>query len=122
MLARRSDGLRAGGGLPLLTILYHAIMYLLTLFTWALILSAIISLLLAFNVLDSRNRIVWSIADFLYRITDPVLRPVRRVLPVMGNIDFSPWVVLLVIQLLIEPLVERIYLSMIGNTIQPIIY
>jgi len=106
----------------LLTILYHAIMYVLTLFTWALILSAVISMLLAFNVLDSRNRIVWSIADFLYRITDPVLRPVRRVLPTMGNIDFSPWVVLLVIQLLIAPLVEHIYLALVGNTLQPIIY
>ena len=79
-------------------------------------------MLLAFNVLDSRNRIVWSIADFLYRVTDPVLRPVRRVLPTMGNIDFSPWVVLLVIQLLIAPLLERIYLSAMGNTLQPIIY
>jgi YggT family protein len=97
-------------------------MYLLMLMTWALILSAIISTLLAFNVLDSRNRIVWSVADFLYRVTDPILRPIRRVLPTMSNIDFSPWVALLLIQLVIGPLVTRLYQAIIANTVQPLIY
>jgi YggT family protein len=106
----------------LITILYEVVMYLLMLMTWALILSAIISTLLAFNVLDSRNRIVWSVADFLYRVTDPILRPIRRVLPTMSNIDFSPWVALLLIQLVIGPLVTRLYQAIIANTVQPLIY
>lgn len=106
----------------MITIAYHVIMYLLMLMTWALILSAIISTLLSFGVLDSRNRIVWSIADFLYRVTDPVLRPIRRVLPATGNIDFSPWVALLLIQLVVGPLVERIYAAITASTLQPLVY
>ncbi len=106
----------------MITILYQVIMYVLMLLTWALVLSAIISTLLSFNVLDSRNRIVWSIADFLYRVTDPILRPIRRVLPTMGNIDLSPWVALLLIQLVIGPLVTRVYEAITANTLQPLIY
>jgi YggT family protein len=105
----------------LITIVFNVIMYLLMLLTWALILSAIISTLMAFNVLDSRNRIVWSVADFLFRVTDPILRPIRRVLPTMGNIDFSPWVALLLIQLVVEPLVRNIYQSILFHSAQPIL-
>ncbi|WP_439548769.1 YggT family protein [Falsiroseomonas sp.] len=69
----------------------------LDLFWWAVILAAIVQTLLAFNVLDGRNRIVWTIADFLYRVTEPALRPVRGKLPNLGGIDLSPLVVLLLI-------------------------
>ena len=48
---------------------------LLRLFSWALILSAIISTLISFGVLDTRNRFVWMISDFLYRVTEPVVLP-----------------------------------------------
>jgi YggT family protein len=106
----------------LITIAYQVVMEILKLITYAIILSAIISILMSFNVLDSRNRFVWSVADFLYRVTDPILRPIRRVLPTMGNIDFSPWVALLLIQLVIMPLVARIYESILGNSLQPMLY
>jgi YggT family protein len=69
----------------------------LTLYWWAVILAAVMSNLVAFGVLDSRNRLVWSIGDFLYRITDPLLRPIRRVLPSFGGIDLSPLILLLLI-------------------------
>jgi YggT family protein len=69
----------------------------LDLFWWAVLLAAIVQTLMAFNVLDGRNRIVWTIADFLYRITEPALRPVRNRLPSLGGIDLSPLVVLLLI-------------------------
>ncbi len=105
----------------MITIIYHVIMYVLMLTTWALILSAIVSTLMAFNVLDSRNRIVWSVADFLFRVTDPILRPIRRVLPTMSGIDFSPWVALLLIQLVVQPLVTNIYASILSNSAQPIL-
>lgn len=72
----------------------------LSLYVWALIISAILSLLLAFNVLDSRNRFVWTVADFFYRVTEPVLRPIRRRLPSLGGVDLSPLVVIILLQAL----------------------
>jgi YggT family protein len=90
---------------------------LLNLFMWAVILSAVISTLLALNVLDSRNRFVWSIADFLYRICEPVLRPMRRRVPTIGNIDISALIVILVIVFILMPL-----LSVISRDIQSGLY
>ena len=101
-------------------IIFNVIMVLLRLMTYALILSAIVSTLMAFNVLDSRNRFVWSVADFLFRVTDPVLRPIRRVLPSMGGIDFSPWVALLLIQLVVSPLVTALYTGIRYGAWQPL--
>ncbi len=72
----------------------------LSLYVWALIIGAIISLLLAFNVLDSRNRFVWTIADFFYRVTEPALRPIRKRLPNLGGVDLSPLVLIIVLQAL----------------------
>jgi len=69
----------------------------LDLFWWAVLLAAIVQTLMAFNVLDGRNRIVWTIADFLYRVTEPALRPLRNRLPNLGGIDLSPLVLLLLI-------------------------
>jgi YggT family protein len=64
---------------------------------WAVVIAVIVQLLVQFNVLDTRNRIVWTIADFLYRVTEPALRPVRNRLPNLGGVDLSPLVVLLLI-------------------------
>jgi len=64
---------------------------------WAVILAVIVQLLVQFNVLDTRNRFVWMIADFLYRVTEPMFSRVRRFLPSFGAIDLSPLVVLLLI-------------------------
>lgn len=77
--------------------LYLLINTILDLFFWVLILSAILSWLVAFNIVNTRNRVVYLIGDFLYRITEPVLRPIRRVLPNLGGLDLSPIVVLLAI-------------------------
>ncbi|MBR0679950.1 YggT family protein [Roseomonas eburnea] len=70
----------------------------ISLYVWALIISAVLSLLLAFNILDTRNRFVWTVADFFYRVTEPVLRPIRRRLPNFGGVDLSPLVVILLLQ------------------------
>jgi len=70
----------------------------LQLFFWAVIIAAVISLLIGFNVLDTRNRMVWTLADFFTRLTEPVMRPIRGRLPNLGGIDISPMVVLLLIQ------------------------
>jgi YggT family protein len=56
--------------------------------------------LASFNVLDTRNRVVWTILDFLYRLTEPALRPIRNLLPNFGGIDISPIVLLLILQAL----------------------
>ena len=71
----------------------------LQLFFWAVIIAAIMSLLIGFNVLDTRNRLVWTLADFFARVTEPAIRPVRARLPNLGGIDISPMVVLLLVHL-----------------------
>ena len=62
-----------------------------------MIAAAILSTLVSFGVVDSRNRLVWTIGDFLYRITEPLLRPIRNMLPNMGGLDLSPWVLILLL-------------------------
>jgi YggT family protein len=68
------------------------------LYIWVLIISAILSWLIAFNVINTHNRFVYALSDVCYRLTEPVLRPIRRVVPLLGGIDLSP--VILIIGLL----------------------
>ena len=63
---------------------------IINLYIYLLIASAILSWLIAFNVVNTRNQFVGAIAEFLYRITEPVLGPIRRRLPSMGGLDMSP--------------------------------
>ncbi|MEA2930011.1 MAG: YggT family protein [Hyphomicrobiales bacterium] len=69
----------------------------LNLYIWILIAAAILSWLVVFNVVNTRNPVVASIGEFLYRITEPVLRPIRNALPNMGGIDISPVILILII-------------------------
>ncbi|MBL8806144.1 MAG: YggT family protein [Rhodospirillales bacterium] len=66
-------------------------------YIWLLVASALLSWLLAFNVLNPRNQVVYTIADFLYRVTEPALRPIRRFVPNLGGIDISPVVLILLL-------------------------
>ena len=59
------------------------------------IVQVVLSWLVAFNVINTRNRFVYMVGDFLYRITEPALKPIRRLLPTMGGIDLSPVVLIL---------------------------
>lgn len=86
----------------------------ISLYVWALIISAILSLLIAFNILDTRNRLVWTIADFFYRVTEPALRPIRRFLPNLGGIDISPVILILVLQAL-RILLQEIQIGLLRN-------
>ena len=70
---------------------------ILSIMTWSIILSAIISWLFAFDVINRRNRFVNQLADFLDRLTAPLLEPFRRIIPPLGGMDISPIVVLLLI-------------------------
>ena len=85
------------------------ILLALQLYVWLLIASAILSWLIAFNVLNTRNTVVAAIWDFLYRITEPLLAPIRRRLPYMGGIDISPLILLLLIFLIERVIVLYIY-------------
>jgi YggT family protein len=67
------------------------------LYIWVVIASAILSWLIAFNVVNTNNRFVLSIAEGLYRITEPALRPIRSVLPNLGGIDISPVILILLL-------------------------
>ncbi|MFY8208583.1 MAG: YggT family protein [Caulobacter sp.] len=70
---------------------------LLSLLWWAIVISAILSWLVAFDVINRRNTAVYQVLDFLDRVTGPVLRPFQRMIPSLGGVDISPIVVLLII-------------------------
>ena len=70
---------------------------LLRVLTWIIIIQAILSWLVAFNVINTHNDFMRSFLSALDRITEPLYRPIRRILPDFGGIDFSPIVVLLLI-------------------------
>ena len=67
----------------------------INLYVWCIIISAILSWLVAFNVVNTQNRIIYLAGDTLYRITDPLLRPIRRYMPNLGGIDISPIILIL---------------------------
>lgn len=75
--------------------LLQLISTVITLYIWALIISAVLSWLVAFNVVNTRNRLIYMVGDFLYRVTEPALRPIRRFIPLLGGIDISPVVLIL---------------------------
>jgi YggT family protein len=68
---------------------------ILDLYVWLLIIWVILSWLVAFDVINTRNRFVYLVSDFLFRITEPVLRPIRRVVPSISGIDISPIILIL---------------------------
>jgi YggT family protein len=103
-----------------ITIIYEIIDEVLTLFRWAVILAAVFSMLVSFGVLDTRNRLVWTIGDFLYRVTEPALRPIRNVMPNFGNIDISPIVLIFVIYIA-QMLLARIYAAIVFGNISGLI-
>ncbi|MDN2582555.1 MULTISPECIES: YggT family protein [Aquibium] len=77
--------------------LIQTLLLALDIFWWLIIASAIFSWLFAFNVINSRNQVVATIGDFLYRVTEPALRPIRRIMPDLGGIDISPIILLLIL-------------------------
>ena len=66
-------------------------------YLWILVINVILSWLVAFNILNTSNRLVYSILDVTYRLTDPLLRPIRNFLPNLGSIDISPVILILLL-------------------------
>ncbi|MBI2977967.1 MAG: YggT family protein [Rhodospirillales bacterium] len=75
-------------------------------YMWAVIIGVILSWLVAFNVVNTSNRIVYMVGDFIHRITEPAQAPIRRVLPHLGNIDVSPLVLILILYFLQDVLIQ----------------
>jgi YggT family protein len=71
------------------------IVLVIDLYIWVVIAGAILSWLIAFNVVNTNNRFVYQVADMLYRLTEPALRPIRSILPNLGGIYISPVILIL---------------------------
>jgi YggT family protein len=78
-------------------------------YIYILIASAVLSWLIAFNVVNTRNQAVAMIADVLWRLTEPVLRPIRNILPNFGGLDISPVVLILLLYFIRSLLFELFY-------------
>ena len=84
---------------------------IINIYIWLLIASAVLSWLIAFNVVNPRNPLVHNVGEFLYRITEPLLRPIRNMLPNLGGIDVSP-VILIIGLLFLRQLIFWLYLQL----------
>ena len=94
---------------PLLRIVGIAI----ELYIWVVIIGAVLSWLVAFNVVNTSNRFVYTLGDFLGRITEPALRPIRNILPNLGGVDISP-VVLILLLYFAQMVLQNIRLALLG--------
>jgi YggT family protein len=103
----------------MITVLFNLAIWAVNLYKWIVIIAAIVSTLASFGVLDTRNRIVWTITDFFYRITEPALRPIRRIMPNFGGVDLSP-LVLIVLLIVAEELLARIEQAIVFGTMRPL--
>jgi len=81
---------------------------IITIYLWIIIINAILSWLVAFNVLNTQNRFVFSILDVTYKLTDPALNKIRRFIPTFGSIDISP-VILILLLIFLRNLIFEIF-------------
>ena len=73
---------------------------IITIYLWIIIINAILSWLVAFNILNTQNRFVFSVLDTTYKMTDPALNKIRRFIPTFGSIDISPVILILLLMFL----------------------
>ncbi|MBO9546140.1 YggT family protein [Caulobacter sp.] len=102
---------------PIINLVFFILNALLSLLWWAIIITAVLSWLFAFNVINRHNQAVYNIATFLDRVTDPVLAPFRRIIPSLGGVDISPIIVLLLLQglqIYILPALQGTLLNILG--------
>lgn len=94
--------------------LYFIVSSLLELLIWAIIISAILSWLVAFDVINLRNRFVYNVSRFLEAVTRPVLAPFQRIIPSLGGVDISPIIVILILQGVLRYLLPLIFAPIIN--------
>ena len=73
---------------------------IITIYLWIIIINAVLSWLVSFNVLNTQNRFVFSVLDATYKLTDPALSKIRRFIPMFGSIDISPVILILFLMFL----------------------
>ena len=81
---------------------------IITIYLWIIIINAILSWLVAFNILNTQNRFVFSVLDVTYKLTDPALNKIRRIIPTFGSIDISP-VILILLLIFLRNLIFEIF-------------
>jgi YggT family protein len=96
---------------PTMRAVLDIVLIVLDLYVWLLIAAAILSWLIAFNVVNTRNQLVSAIAEFLYRITEPLLAPIRSFMPNLGGLDISPIILILIIMFIQRVIQYYIYPS-----------
>ena len=84
-------------GSAFVSALFELIYAVLDFYVWVIILGAVLSWLVAFNILNTSNRFVQMVGDFLYRITEPALKPIRRVVPPVNGLDLSPIILIFIL-------------------------
>ena len=77
--------------------IFYLVLQILKLYSYVVIANVLISWLIAFNILNTQNRFVYSILELTYKLTDPILNRIRRFLPHLGSLDISPIILLLLI-------------------------
>ncbi len=68
-----------------------------SIYIYVLIATAIVSWLTAFNILNTQNQFIYTLLGYLYRVTEPALRPIRRLVPALGGVDLSPMILILIL-------------------------
>ena len=89
----------------------YVVLEALNLYKYVVVGAAVLSWLIAFNVVNTRNQFVSAVAEFLYRITEPVLAPIRSFMPNLGGLDISPIILILIIMFIERVITYYIYPS-----------
>jgi YggT family protein len=91
--------------------LLRLIVTVIDIYMWVVIVGVVLSWLVHFRVVNTANRFVFMVGDFIYRITEPVLRPIRNILPNLGGIDLSP-VVLILALFFVKDMLIRLFMKL----------
>jgi YggT family protein len=90
--------------------LFWLVTTVIDLYIWVIIIGAVLSWLVTFNVVNTSNRFVWAVGDFIHRVSEPALRPIRGILPNLGGIDISPLALILLL-VFAKQILARLYVS-----------
>jgi len=96
--------------MQLIATLFNLLDIVVNLYMWCFIISAIMSWLIAFNVINTSNRFIYMAGNTLYRLTEPMLQPIRNLLPNFGGIDFSPLIAILLLLFVKDGILRQIYI------------
>jgi YggT family protein len=100
--------------IDILKFIFFILDALLGLMWWAIIISAVLSWLVAFDIINLRNQAVYQISTVLDRVTGPILRPFQRIIPPLGGVDISPIIVLLIITGVRAILLPALHVALVG--------